>query len=36
MKKCKQVLKPKIGDCCDYCSNGNVKCPSIQEKNCCK
>ncbi|MEB2780563.1 GDCCVxC domain-containing (seleno)protein [Algoriphagus sp. C2-6-M1] len=36
-KNCLQVLKPKAGDCCVYCSYGTVKCPSIQLKggNCC-
>ena len=34
---CKQVLKPKQGDCCVYCSYGTVKCPPIQQdkKSCC-
>lgn len=35
-ENCKQVLKPKEGDCCVYCSYGTVKCPSIQAgENCC-
>jgi hypothetical protein len=36
-ENCHQVLKPKAGDCCVYCSYGTVKCPSIQEKGgtCC-
>ena len=35
-ENCKQVLKPKQGDCCVYCSYGTVKCPPIQQgKNCC-
>lgn len=35
-ENCKSVLKPKQGDCCVYCSYGNVKCPSIQVgTNCC-
>ena len=35
-ENCKQVIKPKPGDCCVYCSYGTVKCPSKQkEKNCC-
>jgi len=29
-ENCKQVIKPKQGDCCVYCSYGNVKCPSMQ------
>ena len=33
---CKQVLRPKEGDCCVYCSYATVPCPPIQEnKNCC-
>ena len=32
---CKQVLKPKPGDCCVYCSYGTVKCPPIQAGDCC-
>ncbi len=35
-KNCKQFLKPKQGDCCIYCSYGNVPCPPIQQaKKCC-
>jgi len=35
-ENCKQVLKPKQGDCCVYCSYGSVKCPPIQQdKKCC-
>lgn len=34
---CKQVLKPKEGHCCVYCSYGTVKCPSMQTgSNCCE
>jgi len=35
---CGEVLKPKTGDCCVYCSFGTVKCPSVQlnnESGCC-
>ena len=32
---CKNNLKPKKGDCCVYCSYGNVKCPPIQKGECC-
>ena len=33
---CKEILKPKKGDCCVYCSYGTVPCPPIQEgENCC-
>lgn len=35
-ENCKKVLRPLDGDCCVYCSYGDVACPSIQEKkNCC-
>ena len=34
-KGCGQLLKPKPGDCCVYCSYGDVKCPPIQEGNAC-
>jgi len=27
---CEIVLKPLDGDCCVYCSYGDVKCPPIQ------
>ena len=30
-EKCKQVFKPKQGDCCVYCSYGSVACPPIQQ-----
>ncbi|MCP1386392.1 GDCCVxC domain-containing (seleno)protein [Runella salmonicolor] len=32
---CKTVLKPQNGDCCVYCSYGDVPCPSIQQKQSC-
>lgn len=28
---CKTVLRPKAGDCCVFCSYGDVPCPPIQE-----
>ena len=28
---CNTVLKPKQGDCCVFCSYGNIKCPPIQK-----
>jgi hypothetical protein len=35
-ENCHVVLKPKHGDCCVFCSFGNVKCPSMQiGKKCC-
>lgn len=29
---CGVTLKPKTGDCCVYCSYGDVPCPPIQEE----
>jgi hypothetical protein len=29
---CGVELKPKKGDCCVYCSYGDVPCPPIQEE----
>lgn len=34
-ENCKQVIKPKKGDCCVYCSYGTVKCPSKQAGTAC-
>ena len=31
-KSCGAVIKPKLGDCCVFCSYGSVACPSIQLK----
>ncbi|WP_439882114.1 GDCCVxC domain-containing (seleno)protein [Pontibacter sp. MBLB2868] len=34
--KCDNVLKPKQGDCCVFCSYGDMPYPPIQEdKSCC-
>ncbi|MCK9409162.1 MAG: GDCCVxC domain-containing (seleno)protein [Bacteriovoracaceae bacterium] len=30
---CKKILKPNRGDCCVFCSFGNVKCPSEQRRD---
>jgi len=32
---CAAVLKPKPGDCCVFCSYGDVACPPIQEGSSC-
>lgn len=35
-KNCKAILKALPGDCCVYCSYGNVQCPPVQKgKDCC-
>ena len=28
---CNKTLKPNQGDCCVFCSYGNIKCPPIQK-----
>lgn len=35
-KSCRKLLKPKVGDCCVYCSYGTVKCPPVQQGHCCQ
>ena len=42
-KGCGSLLKPNSGDCCVFCSFGDVPCPPIQEsrlngdsKVCCR
>ena len=32
---CGTVLTPLEGDCCVYCSYGDVKCPPIQQGSSC-
>jgi len=34
-KNCGSLLKPKLGDCCVYCSYGSVLCPPIQQHGKC-
>jgi hypothetical protein len=35
-KHCAAVLRPIQGDCCAFCSYGDVKCPPIQQgEGCC-
>lgn len=29
-KSCQQIIKPKPGDCCVFCSYGTAKCPPVQ------
>lgn len=33
--ECGAVLRPKPGDCCVYCSYGDVKCPPMQSEPGC-
>lgn len=34
---CGEVLTPKAGDCCVFCSYGNVPCPPVQlNQSCCQ
>jgi hypothetical protein len=32
---CHAMLRPKPGDCCEFCSFGSIKCPSIQVTDSC-
>jgi hypothetical protein len=32
---CKTLLRPKPGDCCVFCSFGDVPCPPIQQHSKC-
>jgi hypothetical protein len=32
---CHVVLRPKAGDCCVFCSYGDVKCPPVQSAGGC-
>jgi hypothetical protein len=38
-EQCHMVLRPKAGDCCVFCSWGDVPCPPVQlagtGKGCC-
>jgi hypothetical protein len=34
-ENCKEVLRPKEGDCCVFCSYGTVACPPVQQKDGC-
>src|SRR5687767_9300010 len=33
-KGCGQVIRPKQGDCCVFCSYGTTRCPSKQLEDC--
>ncbi len=33
---CGELLRPKSGDCCVFCSYGDLPCPPIQlDRGCC-
>ncbi|HUP06712.1 MAG TPA: GDCCVxC domain-containing (seleno)protein [Caldimonas sp.] len=32
---CHALLRPRVGDCCVFCSYGSVKCPPIQQAGGC-
>ncbi|MGR8941683.1 MAG: GDCCVxC domain-containing (seleno)protein [Gammaproteobacteria bacterium] len=32
---CKTLLKPKLGDCCVFCSYGSLTCPPMQAGKIC-
>ncbi len=31
-ENCLALLKPRAGDCCVFCSHGDVPCPPIQQE----
>jgi hypothetical protein len=33
-KGCGELLRPRKGDCCVFCSFGSVKCPPMQSATC--
>jgi hypothetical protein len=30
-KGCGDILRPKVGDCCVFCSYGSISCPPVQQ-----
>nr|WP_281721788.1 GDCCVxC domain-containing (seleno)protein [Nitrosomonas nitrosa] len=32
---CHAVLRPKLGDCCVFCSYARIKCPPVQLRQDC-
>jgi hypothetical protein len=34
-RSCAAILRPRPGDCCVFCSYGDVPCPSKQTGNAC-
>ena len=32
-ENCGNIIKPKEGDCCVFCSYGTVRCPSKQQNS---
>lgn len=32
---CQALLRPKVGQCCVFCSYGSLPCPPIQESSGC-
>jgi hypothetical protein len=32
---CGELLRPKPGDCCVFCSYGSISCPPVQAGHCC-
>jgi hypothetical protein len=33
--RCKTMLRPRVGDCCVFCSYGSIRCPPAQEGDGC-
>jgi hypothetical protein len=34
-RRCRALLRPKLGHCCVFCSYGSVKCPPMQDAHGC-
>jgi len=34
-RHCGALLQPKPGDCCVFCSYGDIACPPIQQRGSC-
>jgi hypothetical protein len=35
-RRCRQMLKPKPGDCCVFCSYADKRCPPVQDEGACR
>ena len=33
---CGEILRPRPGDCCVFCSYGSAPCPPVQEQGRCR
>ncbi|WP_280985258.1 GDCCVxC domain-containing (seleno)protein [Dichotomicrobium thermohalophilum] len=33
--RCRAIFRPKAGDCCVFCSYGDIDCPPVQRGDAC-